>query len=562
LPIAGEFFLKKADEYEQTVIVMYKLRFLEAKQAVNTIRMFLAPGRPLTVDDFSNSIIFAEDSGNARTIVNILKALDMNIMKELGMEVIPLQSLSAEEAATSVDALLGKMDVFKAGALQANVAVLPLQHFGGVLVLAQDPEVLSTVKNWLRALDLQGAESGDQIHVYYVQNSLAVEIASILGQMYGMEGAQATGRRSDRQLVGATGRDRRTTDQTRDQRGDLQQQRTGRQQQQTGGAGGAVTTTMTGAVIIVPDETNNAIVVRANQVDYAKIKKSILALDIVPRGVLIEVMIAEVRLTDELQYGVEWLLKRKGMDIGGREGRYTTMLDTGTQATVDTDLTLTTDAAARGLSFFWGSVDGDISALINLLGSETDVTILSNPTLLATDNKEASITVGGREPIVTQQATDLTGDTSTIVNSVQYEETGIILSVIPHINAGGLVRMEVEQTIRDAVANTISGIDSPRFTERKINTTMIAQNGNTVVIGGIIQTTNDKSNTGVPYLNKIPILSPLFSSKSNTTDRTELIIAITPRVVTHDRRDTTSKEFYERLMQLKRRIEREGAGGI
>jgi general secretion pathway protein D len=207
-------------------------------------------------------------------------------------------------------------------------------------------------------------------------------------------------------------------------------------------------------------------------------------------------------------------------------------------------------------------VDGDISALINLLGSETDVTILSNPTLLATDNKEASITVGGREPIVTQQATDLTGDTSTIVNSVQYEETGIILSVVPHINAGGLVRMEVEQTIRDAVANTISGIDSPRFTERKINTTLIAQNGNTVVIGGIIQTNSEKTNTGIPYLNKIPIISPLFSSKSNNTDRTELIIAITPRVVTHNRRDTTSREFYERLMQLKRRIEREGAGGI
>jgi general secretion pathway protein D len=129
-------------------------------------------------------------------------------------------------------------------------------------------------------------------------------------------------------------------------------------------------------------------------------------------------------------------------------------------------------------------------------------------------------------------------------------DTGIILNVTPHINAGGIVRMEVEQTIRDAVKNTVSGIDSPAFTERKITTNLLAKDGTTVVIGGIIQEKSNTSRSGVPLLSKIPYIGSAFSSTDKSKERTELLVAITPHVIDHAGNDA-STEFLQKLKLLR-----------
>jgi len=216
-------------------------------------------------------------------------------------------------------------------------------------------------------------------------------------------------------------------------------------------------------------------------------------------------------------------------------------------------------SATGGLSTFWGTLPHngvrDVAVLLDLLGAKTTVNVLSTPTLLATDNQQASITVGGREPIQTGQ-TLLEGGVSTnnIFTTIQYEETGIILNVTPHINAGGLVRLEVEQTIRNVAEQTTQGINSPRFTERNVKTTLLAQDGSTVVIGGIIEDRRSDGKTGIPVLQDMPIIWPLFSTTDKKMNRTELIIAITPHVVDHRESDVT-REFLGKLKQLKKRIE-------
>ncbi len=528
LPVADEFLLESDRDGVRPAIIIYRPRYLDAKQVLNSIRFFLTPGQPVTTDPLTNTIIFAEETENARTILDLLRALDMDVLGEIGMEIVPLQALSPSDAAESLEALLNKLDVFKMSALKSNVAFIPLEQLGGVLILAQNPKVLETAKQWLSALDAQGRESGEQINIYFVENSLAADIAAILSQLYEDKGTRSSERLSQR-VVEAVGAPQVPSEGTRT---------------------GNISTTLTGPVSIIADEANNALVVKANAADYARIKKTIEALDIVPRAVLIEVLIAEVTLNDEIQYGVEWFLKERAMDIGGTEGAGSVVLETG--QSFSTDFTLNSGAPV-GLSVFWGSLSGDIAALIRLLSSKTNVHVLSTPTLLATDNQEASINVGGREPIITQQSTNVASDAN-IINTIQYEDTGIILTVLPHINSGGLVRMDVEQTIRNAVANTISGIDSPRFDERKVKTTLLAKNGRTVIIGGIIQHRQTRSRTGIPILSDLPVLSPLFSTKGTTTSRTELIIAITPYVVRHDG-DEVSEEFLEKLRDLKRRIE-------
>ncbi len=606
LPIATEQLLRDEKDGARPIIVIYRLLYMDVNQAVNTVRFFLTPGRPITTDSLTNSLIFVENTANARSIVEMLKALDVNILREVSMEIVPLQSITPQDAVQSMESLMGKLNLFRESTVHNNLAFIPLINYGGVLVLAHNYDLLKTARHWLTAIDVQGLESGEQINVYFVQNGLAKDIADILSQVYGLRGT-AGERRLDQRVVPSAARpgfgntfggsagfsatERNTGNSARSTFGGTaaggstastgantgpsfaspsNPSGTAFSNSNSAGTGnparaGAITagqnqiptrvndgteveTMLTGEVMIIADEVNNAIVIRANAADYARIKRTIEQLDILPRAVLIEVLIAEITLTKDLQYGLEWFFKDIGMDIAGKSGRFTAshgLADLSKSAT---------SAAAGGLDIFWGSVDGKVAALISLLATKTDVNVLSTPTLLATDNKEASIQVGGREPIPGYSA--LGGETGgTLLTSIQYAETGIILNVTPHITAGGLVRMEVEQTIRrvDPTLVDVGGTTAPRFTERNIRTTLLAQNDSTVVIGGIIQQTETQEKRGIPVLGDLPVISPLFSSRSKSGDRTELIIAITPRVVEH-RETAATREFVDKLRQLQRRI--------
>jgi general secretion pathway protein D len=594
------------------VIVMYRLKYMDVKQATNTIKFFLSPGRQVISDNNINAVIFVENTDNARTIVEILKALDVNILQEVNMEIVPLKSISPQDAVQSMEAIMGKLELFKESAIKANYAFIPLPSYGGVLCLAQNLELIKTAKYWLSALDVQSEEGGDQIHVYFVQNGLARDIGDILNQVFGLRGGGAGGR-PETQIVGATafgagGRSsfgrggfggsgssssgfgggssfgRSGTSSSRGTSsssmggtlgsslgGSTSGSTTGigsttaSGQRRTGGVAGGVGTLggglgqgisplsgLTGEVMIIPDEVNNALVIRANAADYAKIKKTLETLDILPRAVLIEVVILEVRLNKKLEYGIEWLFKSGDFGTVFRNG---TLIpgDSTTTTSSGFDLKKLTSA---GFALFAGDVKS-LAALVTALSEKTDVRVLSAPTLLATDNKEASITVGGRTPIATGSAIG-GGTADAIVSAIQYEETGIILNVTPHINAGGLVRMELEQTIRrvdDPAAKVgTSGTVSPTFTERNVKTTLLAQDGKTAVIGGIIEEDKSQGKNGIPGLEDIPLISPLFSTRSKKGGRTELLIAVTPHVI--DKKDSQhTREFLDRLRILRLQLD-------
>jgi general secretion pathway protein D len=205
LPIASPQMLKEDQAGVKPVIVMYRLRFMDAKQAINTIKFFLTPGRPVTSENTTNTLIFVENTDNARTIVEVLKALDVNVLSEVNMEIVPLSSISPEDAVQSMEALMGKLELFKESAIKANYAFIPLPNYGGVLCMAQSPELLRTAKYWLNTLDVQGEQTGEQIHVYFVQNGLAVDIGAILNEVFGLRGGGVGGARPEQQIVGAFG---------------------------------------------------------------------------------------------------------------------------------------------------------------------------------------------------------------------------------------------------------------------------------------------------------------------------------------------------------------------
>jgi len=617
LPVADTATLQDDKSGSRPVVVIYRLHYVDATKAANIVKSFLSPGRPITSDVLTNTLIFVENSDNARTILAVLKALDINVFRELNMEIVPVQSITPQDAAQGMDALVSKLAVFKESSLKNNLAFIPLPNFGGVLILAHDPEVLRNAKSWLTALDMQGKETGEQIYVYFAQNSLAVDIGNVLTQVYGLagttggafgqravqstqQGAFGTGGRSgfgssgfgtsgtgssfsgssgsgvsrfgssslgssgsgSSGYAGSLGSSSQTFSglsgglssfgTSSAQRGGTTSARLG------GGTGtpGQRPPSLTGDVYIIPDEVNNALVIRANAADYAKIRKTIETLDILPRAVLIEVTIAEVTLTDELQYGLEFFLKNINAQVAGTPASLAGLFTGGYGISSLTQGSLPS-VASSGLGLFWATDNQKIGVLLQLLSSMTDVNVLSTPTLLAVDNKEASIMVGGREPVPTGSYTGSTVGTG-ILSTISYEETGIILNLIPHINVGGLVRLDVQQTIRRVESGTVEvspGTKAPRFAERNVTTSLLAQSGSTIVIGGIIQTIQSDVHDGIPYLKNVPIVGPLFtSSKLKKTDKTELIIAVTPYVV--DRRESdVTREFLDKLRNLKSRIE-------
>lgn len=618
LPLASSITLQDDKSGARPVIVIYRLHYMDATKATNIVKSFLSPGRPSVSDPLTNSVIFVENTDNAQSILGVLKTLDIDVFRELSMEIVPVQSITPQDAAQGMEALVGKLAVFKESSLKNNLAFIPLPNFGGVLILAQDPEVLRNAKSWLTALDVQGKETGEQIYVYFAQNSLAIDISNVLTQVYGLAGASggAMGQRvvqSTRGGISGTGSRSgfgsssfgsssssglgssglsssglgssssgssgfgssssgssgfgRSYGSSGSSSTGLSSFGTG-STQRSGAAGGLFGAgagtgagqrqrppSLTGDVVVIPDEVNNALVIRANAADYAKIKKTIETLDILPRAVLIEVTIAEVTLSDKLEYGLEFFFKDIGMVVGPKSGNLAGLFQGGSAFS---SAATAIPGITPGIGMTWVSDDAKIGVLLKLLSDYTDVNVLSTPTLLAVDNKAASIMVGGREPVPTGSYTGSTVGTG-ILATISYEQTGIILNLIPHINAGGLVSLEVEQTIRrigptrkDIAPNT----NAPSFDERNVTTSVLAQSGTTVVIGGIIQTQNDSEHGGIPYLKNVPIIGPLFTSiKSKKTAKTELIVAITPYLI--DKRDTeVTREFVEKLRNLKARIEK------
>ena len=231
-----------------------------------------------------------------------------------------------------------------------------------------------------------------------------------------------------------------------------------------------------------------------------------------PLQVLIEATIAEVRLTDQLRYGLQWFFA-----FGS------------SRATLSEAASGAVSSLFPGFSYLYSRVDARV--VLNALTSVTDVRIISAPQLFVRDNAQARLQVGDQVPIVTQQAISVTDSDAPLVNTVEYRDTGVILEVIPHVNTSGSVILEIIQEVSDVVPTESSGIDSPTIQRRQISSEVFMMTGETVALGGLIRDRQTEGVSGIPLLSEIPILGNLFKTTSNNEDRTELLVLLTPRVI-------------------------------
>jgi general secretion pathway protein D len=317
-------------------------------------------------------------------------------------------------------------------------------------------------------------------------------------------------------------------------------------------------------VRIVADDVTNSLVVLATKRDYQLILDVVRKIDVVPRQVVLEVMIAEVDLTKDLEFGIAFAVSEgplKGALPGGDPNASIFNNRVGpTGSPFTTGLLGTATRTPVTGAFAVISNRDNLNIFINALNKVTRVKMLSAPHVIAADNREAHILVGQSVPILTSTSTAvLTGTAGTVANSIQYRDTGKILTVLPQVNSKGLVNLQVRQEVSDVLQQSFGSTNSPSFSTREAETTMVVQDGATVLIGGIIDDSIQGVRTGVPYLMDVPVLGRFFRQDSDTTTRTELLITITPYVI-HNReeaRDVTDdfSSRIEGLADLRRAME-------
>ncbi len=590
IPVANGHLLGQAGA--GPLIIIYRLRYMDARQASQLIGPFLAAGEKITTDPVTNSVIFTEQGSNARTLIGLLKTIDINVLKEVSMAVLPLHSISPKDAVEGMKTLMGQLGKFKQTAIASSLALLPLENFGGVLIMARSPELLRTAQQWLKAMDAQGLGNQAQIYVYFIQNGMASDIAQIVAEVLGIKTTQVG--KSQKVVPSGTaaqssfGSSAMGGGMGGGIGGGMGGSPFGGTSGGMGGLGSTGTTTgtapsssnastgpqisgamkgkppgFTGEVSIIADDVNNAIVIRANPVDYAKLMKTVKQLDIIPRAVLIEVMIAEVELTKDFQFGLQYYFQTHpstntgfGVSFGGLSNQQNSSSTTTTTTQSGAFPINLGTVAQSGVALDWVSEAQNLAVLLSAIANKTKVSVLSTPTLLATDNQEATLTVGGEQPIPTGSVTGYaTG--SSVISTLDYAETGVILDLTPHINAGGLIKIDLDAMVRRLNQQNVQvgsqGTYAPNFTERHIKTSILAQNSRTVIIGGIIDSQGTQGKSGIPWLENIPLLSPLFAATNTSLDRVELLIAITPHVVERAGSQAPA-ELLERLRNLRREV--------
>jgi general secretion pathway protein D len=292
-----------------------------------------------------------------------------------------------------------------------------------------------------------------------------------------------------------------------------------RQQTPGGGAPDAASAPITATgegVKIVADVPNNAVLVYSTYSTFTRIRDFLKTVDVAQAQVVIEATVAEVNLTDALQYGVETYLQTGGL-MSARSG---------------TD-TAPTSPSAGGLGLQGSTAIGTVqlNAVMQALQSVTTVKVISSPYLTVVDSKTARLVIGDQIPFANRTVNSTTQGTATVTQEVEVKDTGIVLEVTPKIHPDNSVLLNVSQTVSKPDSTATSGNLTPVISTREVKSDIIVQSGRTILIGGLIQDRLDRTVSAVPVVSKIPVIGDLFSQKTDTSTKVELIIMITPRVI-------------------------------
>jgi general secretion pathway protein D len=532
------------------------LNYISATEVEKLMQTFGRAGAVLRVDVARSLIVLGGTPQDLANYVATIRTFDVDWMAGMSFGLLPLERVEVKDVMPELEAIFSD----QASPLAGVVKLLPVERLNAVMVITSQKRYLREVEKWMQKLDRGGSESGVRLYVYDVKNVKAVDLADRLNEIF-------TGQQSQRSSSSASGRvaPGLNSGEISSSGGRSVAARnqpvppvpTTPVNNSAGATGTPGSSLIEGAedVRITAVEENNSLLIRATPTQYEVIKSAMRRLDIEPLQVHIEARILEVSLTKNLNMGVQWYLENF-VNTFQLPGTTTTTAATTTTGTTSSGIspgggtgttTLPTSNPLAGRDFI-GSLGGTLGgggltyvfdgrstrALITALQSEGDVNVLSAPSVVVLNNKEAAINVGQQIPVVSSffnQNSGLgTGGINGSQGFVQFRDTGISLSVTPRVNPGGMVYMEIsqEQSTPGATADATGNVP---VNQKTIQTEIAVQSGMTVLLGGLIQQTENNSRAGLPGLNKIPVLGRLFGTTRKDSTRSELLVLITPTVI-------------------------------
>jgi len=494
-------------------VQVIELRYISATEMSTILEPIAREGSILRVDSERNHLVLAGTRSDLAAIRDSISVFDVDWMRGMSVALHPLKTSQPSEVANELDTIFKT----QGGPGEGVIQFVPNDRLNSILVISSRPNYLRRAATWIKKLDRVANSNETQLFVYQIQNRSAEELAKVLQSVLNAEsGGSPSSNVSQSSLAP-----------------DVQPV----QISSDGGGASPITATRSSLsessgsqvinvenISVVADLDNNALLISTTPREYERIERIVRQLDILPTQVLLEAVIAEVTLNDELEFGVRWAIEQGNFNLGLSD-------------------VVSGFIGAQFPGFNFGFATNDVQVTLNALSSVTDVNVISSPTLTALNNQEAILQVGDQVPIVTQQATGVITANAPIVNSVELRDTGIILKVVPRVNASGRVMLDVEQEVSSVVNTTTSGIDSPTIRQRKISTRVVVNDGEGLALGGLIQERNELARGQVPILGEIPVLGNLFKDKRDTINRTELLIFIKPRVIrnVNEARDVTSE---------------------
>ncbi|HET6565567.1 MAG TPA: secretin N-terminal domain-containing protein, partial [Xanthomonadales bacterium] len=440
---------------------------------------------------------------------------DVDWLEGMSVGIYPLRTVDVDSIITELQGIFGaEGDTPLAGMFR----FMPLERLGSVMVITYQKEYLYKAEEWIEVLDRGAAGAGKQLYVYRVKNLEAPVLAGYLTEIFG--GTAGGAQRESQRGALAPGLEPVQIGSV----ADFNENRLGAesQSQPSGESGASVLNVEEGDIRITSVSETNSLLIQATQSQYNSILAAIERIDIEPLQVLIESQVLDVELNEQLQFGVNWYLTNNPDLIPEGGNPYGRFID---------------EVAFGGSTNFFSTItrpfgDGPafIQATISALDSVTDVRSLAAPSLLVRNNATATITVGTQVPV---QSSSISTGNDNVVSSAQYVSTGITLTVTPRINPGGLVYMDISQDVSRPGARDpdISTSGNPPINNKTVTSQVAVQSGQTIFLGGLISESTSLGRTGVPYLNRVPLIGPLFGSRDKTNVRSETLVMITPTVV-------------------------------
>jgi general secretion pathway protein D len=437
-----------------------------------------------------------------------------------------------------------------ANPLGGLIRVFPVERLNALVVVTPRSHLLAQVETWIRRLDRPTDTLEASLFVYPVQNGSALQLAEMLNGLFGGQSGQAksggvAAGSAPTQFSQGAGLGGGLGTASSGNTGLSGNGGAGSSPLGTGlGAGGnrtssnntsqTSTSQLDGNVRVVADEKRNALLIRAPRTEYRRIEQALRELDKAPMQVLIEASIVEVSLTGNLEYGVEWYLQN-GLSRDRQGGA---LLDLGASGI---------GPKVPGFSYTISKANV-VRAALNAVATKSQVRLLSSPSILVLNNHTANIQVGQQQPILSSTSAATGGNF--ISQSITYKDTGVLLSVTPSVNAGGLISMDISQQVTD-VGEEDDVTKQRSFQTRQIQTRVAVRSGESIVLGGLIRENDSNTRSGLPGLASVPLLGALFSNTSNLRNRTELLVLMTPRALEDDDQlRSASAEMRERMRSL------------